>query len=52
MLRKHKSTLGWSISYIKGISQLIVMHKILMEESYTPSIEHQRILNPTMKEVV
>ena len=28
------------------------MHKILMEESYKTSIEHQRRLNPTMKEVV
>ena len=28
------------------------MHKISMEESYKPSIKHQRMLNPTMKEVV
>ena len=28
------------------------MHKILMEESFKSSIEHQRRLNPTMKEVV
>ena len=28
------------------------MHKILMKESYKPSIEHQRRLNPAMKEVV
>ena len=27
------------------------MHKILMEEDHAPSIEHQRQLNPTMKEV-
>ncbi|KAI3463774.1 hypothetical protein Pfo_020437 [Paulownia fortunei] len=52
VLREHKSTIGWSISYLKGISPSIVMHKILMEESYKPSIEYQRRLNPTMKEVV
>ena len=28
------------------------MHKILMEDNYKPSIEHQRRLNPNMKEVV
>ena len=28
------------------------MHKILMEESFKPSIEHQRRLNTAMKEVV
>ncbi|KAI3443836.1 hypothetical protein Pfo_000501 [Paulownia fortunei] len=52
VLREHKSAIGWSISDLKGISPSIVMHKILMEESYKPSIEHQRRLNPTMKEVV
>ncbi|KAI3465800.1 hypothetical protein Pfo_022463 [Paulownia fortunei] len=52
VLREHKSAIGWSISDLKGISPSIVMHKILMEESYKPSIEHQRRLNPAMKEVV
>ncbi|XP_022863490.1 uncharacterized protein LOC111383607 [Olea europaea var. sylvestris] len=52
MLRDHKAALGWSIADIKGISPTICMHKILMEESYKPSIEHQRRLNPAMKEVV
>jgi len=28
------------------------MHRILLEEDYKPSIEHQRRLNPNMKEVV
>ena len=43
---------AWNIEDIKGISPLICMHKILMEEGHTPSIEHQRRLNPKMKEVV
>ena len=51
VLRSHKSTLGWSI-FDKGISPSICMHKILMEDSYKPSIEHQRRLNLTLKEVV
>ena len=41
VLRERNSALGLSISDIKGIGPLIVMHKILMEESYTPLIEHQ-----------
>lgn len=52
ILRKHKASLGWSIADIKGISPTICMHKILMEDSYKPSIEHQRRLNLAMKEVV
>ena len=52
VLRKHKSALAWSIADIKGISLGVCMHKILMEEFYKPLIEHQRRLNPTMKEVV
>ena len=52
VLRKHKGALAWLISNIKGISPTIYMHKILMEESYKPSIEHQRRLKPAMNEVV
>ena len=36
----------------KGISPSICMHKILLEETSKPSVEHQRRLNPVMKEVV
>ena len=52
VLRRHKGALAWSISDIKRISPTICMHKILMEECYKPIIEHQRRLNPAMKEVV
>ena len=52
VLRRHKSALAWSIADIKGISPTICMHKILMEELFKPSIDHQRRLNPAMKEVV
>ena len=37
---------------LKGISPSICMHKILLEENARTSIEHQRRLNPVMKEVV
>ncbi|XP_075494754.1 uncharacterized protein LOC142532318 [Primulina tabacum] len=33
-----------------GISPTICMYRILMEESYAPYVDHQRRLNPAMKE--
>ena len=48
----HEIAIRWTIADIKGISPTICMHKILMEESYKPTVEHQRRLNPAMKEVV
>jgi len=52
VLRDHKAALGWTIADIKEISPSICMHKILMEESYQPTVQPQRRLNPNMQEVV
>ena len=52
ILRKHKESIAWSIEDLKGISLSICMHKILFEENARPTVEHQRRLNPVMKEVV
>ena len=46
-LRKYKKAIAWSIEDLKGISP-----SICMEENARTSIEHQRRLNPVMKEVV
>lgn len=51
VLRKHKFALGSSISNIKGISPSIVLHKILMEKEFKPSMKHQRRLNATIKKI-
>ena len=51
-LRKYKEAITWSIEDLKGISPSICMHKILLEENARTFIEHQRRLNPVMKEVV
>ena len=51
-LRKYKEAIVWSIEDLKEISHSIYIHKILMEENAKTSIEHQRRLNPVMKEVV
>ena len=52
ILRKYKEAISWSIEDMKGISPSICMHKILLEDNAKTFIEHQRRLNPVMKEVV
>ena len=52
ILRKYKEVIAWSINERKGISPSICMHKILLNDNAKTSIEHQRRLNPVMKEVV
>ena len=51
IMRKYKEAIAWSIEDLKGISPSICMHKILLENNAKTSIEHQRRLNPVMKEV-
>ena len=51
IIKKYKGATAWSIDDLKGISPSICMHKILLEENAKTSIEHQRRLNPVMKEV-
>jgi len=51
-LKMHKNALGWTIADIKGISPLICIHRIYLEENAKSSREMQRRLNPNMKEVV
>ena len=52
ILKKYQESIAWSIDKLKGISPSIFMHKILLEENAKSSVEHQRRLNPVMKEVV
>ena len=52
VLRKHKMTIEWLISDIKGINPSICQHKILIKDMYWLFIKHQKHLNPNMKEVV
>ena len=52
VLRDHKDAIGWSLADLKGIRPSMCMHQILLEDGHKPSVEAQRRLNPTMKEVV
>ena len=52
ILKNYQESIAWSIDELKGINPSICMHKILLEESGKQYVEHQRRLNPVMKEVV
>ena len=52
VLQDHKDVIGWSLDDLKGICPSMCMHRILLENGHKPSVEAQRRLNPTMKEVV
>ena len=52
VLRDQKDELCWSLVDLKGICPSMCMHRILLEDGHKPSVEAQRRLNLTMKEVV
>ena len=52
ILKEHKEAIGWSLANIKGIRPSMCMHRILLEEDGKRTVDAQRRLNPSMKEVV
>ncbi|XP_076886644.1 uncharacterized protein LOC143536581 [Bidens hawaiensis] len=52
VLKTHKAAIGWTIADLKGISQSIVMHKLITTDDAKPTRETQRRLNPNLREVV
>jgi len=52
LLIRYKRAIGWTIVDIIGIPLDICTHKIQLEEECSPSIEHQRRLNPPIQEVI
>ena len=44
--------MGYTLDDLKGISRTICQHSINIEPDAKPVVEHQRCLNPRMKEVV
>ncbi|XP_048620209.1 uncharacterized protein LOC125590622 [Brassica napus] len=51
-LKKYRKALGYSLADIPGISPDLCMHRIHLEDESTTSVEHQRRLNPNLKDVV
>nr|GEV29408.1 hypothetical protein [Tanacetum cinerariifolium] len=42
ILKSHKRAIAWKLSDIKGINPEFCTHKILMEEDFEPTVQHQR----------
>nr|GEW98547.1 DNA-directed DNA polymerase [Tanacetum cinerariifolium] len=52
VLKSHKRAIAWKLSDIHGINPEFCTHKILMEEDYKPTVQHQRQVNPKIHNVI
>nr|GEX52377.1 reverse transcriptase domain-containing protein [Tanacetum cinerariifolium] len=52
VLKSHKRAIAWKLFDIKGINPEFCTHKILMEEDFTPAVQHQRRVNPKIYDVI
>ncbi|GJY73808.1 reverse transcriptase domain-containing protein [Tanacetum coccineum] len=52
VLKSHKRAIAWKLCDIKGINPEFYTHKILMEEDYKPTVQHQRWVNPKIHDVI
>nr|GFC38196.1 reverse transcriptase domain-containing protein [Tanacetum cinerariifolium] len=52
VLKSHKRAITRKLSDIKGIDLEFCTYKILMEEDFKPAVQHQRIVNPKIHDVL
>nr|GFA78291.1 reverse transcriptase domain-containing protein [Tanacetum cinerariifolium] len=52
VLKSHKRAIAWKLSDIKGIDPEFCTHKILIEEDFEPTVQHQRRVNPKIHDVI
>nr|GEW42280.1 reverse transcriptase domain-containing protein [Tanacetum cinerariifolium] len=52
VLKSHRRAIAWKLSDIQGINPEFCTHKILMEEDFTPAVQHQRKVNPKIHDVI
>nr|GEU74901.1 DNA-directed DNA polymerase [Tanacetum cinerariifolium] len=52
VLKSHMRAIAWKLSDIKGTDPEFCTHKILMEEDFEPTIQHQRRVNPKIYDVI
>nr|GEW51363.1 reverse transcriptase domain-containing protein [Tanacetum cinerariifolium] len=52
VLKSHKRAIAWKLFDIKGVDPEFCTHKILMEEDYEPTVQHQRRVNPKIHDVI
>ncbi|GJY82315.1 reverse transcriptase domain-containing protein [Tanacetum coccineum] len=51
VLKNRKQAIAWKLSDIRGIDPEFCSHKILLEDDYKPSVQHQRRVNPKIHDV-
>ncbi|GJT85202.1 reverse transcriptase domain-containing protein [Tanacetum coccineum] len=49
VLKNRKQAIAWKLSDIRGIDPEFCSHKILLEDDYEPSVQHQRRVNPKIQ---
>nr|GEU59773.1 reverse transcriptase domain-containing protein [Tanacetum cinerariifolium] len=52
VLKSHKRSIAWKLSDIKGINLEFCTHKVLMEEDFEPTVQHQRRVNLKIHDVI
>ncbi|GJU72132.1 reverse transcriptase domain-containing protein [Tanacetum coccineum] len=52
ILKNRKQAIAWKLSDIRGIDPEFCSHKILLEDDYEPSVQHQRRVNPKIHDVI
>nr|GEX30256.1 reverse transcriptase domain-containing protein [Tanacetum cinerariifolium] len=52
VLKSHKRAIAWKLYDIKGINPEFCTRKILLEEDFTPAVQHQRRVNPKIHIVI
>nr|GEY14624.1 reverse transcriptase domain-containing protein [Tanacetum cinerariifolium] len=52
VLKLHKRAIAWKLSDIKGINLEFCTHKILMEDDFKPTVQHQSRVNPKIYDVI
>ncbi|GKE42889.1 reverse transcriptase domain-containing protein, partial [Tanacetum coccineum] len=52
VLKNRKQAIAWKLSNIRGIDPEFCSHKILLEDDYEPSVQHQRRVNPKIHDVI
>ena len=52
VLRKYQAEIGYSLDDLHGISPSVCQHTINLEQDAKPVVDHQRRLNPKMKDEV
>nr|GEZ13879.1 reverse transcriptase domain-containing protein [Tanacetum cinerariifolium] len=52
ILKSYKRAIAWKLSDIKGINPKFCTHKILVEDDFKPTVQHQRRVNPKIHDVI